>query len=464
MNELQNIEAEQALLGALMLNNDATEKVGTLASHHFYEPTHGRIFKLILERVDEGKLASPVSLKPFLADDPGFPDLGGLDYLARLASATISIAAVPDYASLIVELSVRRDLIAGFEEAVTKTKAMGSLDEVAEGVDDALMATRVQTQARPTTVTFARAATTSLERMNEAFQRGTGVDISTGIKELDDPLGGISNDELIVIAGRPSMGKSALAIEIIRRQARQGLWAIYWSSEMAPPTVASRILSAESGNIAYHNAQRGNMTEDEFRRLLETGRSVESLPIRLIDHQLRALPQICREVKRNVRRIRDNGGPIGSVVIDYMQQIRASRNNRSRVEEVTEISSALKDLQSDLEVPVIACSQLSRAVEQRENKRPALSDLRESGQIEQDGNKILACYRDDYYLQRAIQGAKESEKSAMIQALADARGVMEVLILKNRSGPLSTAYLGYDAPTNRFYTRGGDEAQKGFDL
>lgn len=461
MSDLHNIEAEQGLLGAVLLTNEMADKCTGLESQHFYEPVHGRIWKIALEMIEAGRLCSPVTIKPFLADDKALADLGGSQYVANLAANAISLGAAKDYAQTIIELSARRDLDQALEEARTKCRAFEPVESVAERVDEALMAVRLEVDNRPTTVPFARAATVALEQANEAFQRGTGVDIATGIPEIDEPLGGLSADEFIIIAGRPSMGKSALAIEIIRRQAMAGLWTVYWSGEMSPQSVAARVLSAESRDISYHNASRGRMSEDEFRRLLETGQALEHLPMRLIDHRLRTLPQVCREIRRNVRRIWDNGGEIGSVVVDYIQQLRGSGR---RYDEVTEASSTLKALQSELEVPIIGVSQLSRAVEQRENKRPMLSDLRESGQLEQDGQKILACYRNDYYLERAVTNAKESEKSALIQALADARGRMEIIILKNRNGPLSTAHVGYDAPHNRIYTLGSSNEQPDFEF
>lgn len=461
MTELQNIEAEQQLLGSLLLTNELVDHCRRLEPRHFYDPVHGRIYQTILTMIDAGQHCSPVTIKPYVSADPGLPELGGLEYVARMASSAVFHSAVKALAGMIVELSIRRDLVATFKEAVAATERSEPLEGVAEHVDQALLNARLEVEGRPATVPFQQAATRALESMNDAYQRGTGVDIPMGIPELDEPLGGISRDELVILAGRPSMGKSALAIEIIHRQALAGLWTVYWSGEMSPASVAARILSAETRNISYHNAGRGRMSEDEFRRMLETGAAIEHLPIRLIDHRLRGLAQVCREIRRNVRRIQDKGGVIGSVVVDYIQQLRGSGR---RYDEVTEASATLKALQSELEIPVIGVSQLSRAVEQRENKRPMLSDLRESGQIEQDGQKIIACYRNDYYLERAVPNAKENEKSALIQALAGARGRMEIIILKNRNGPLSTATVGYDAPTNRIYMLGQDTAQEAFDL
>ena len=452
MSDLVDIEAEQALLGTLLLYNETAGNLGRLAGHHFYEPVHEHIFTLAIDLIDKGNLVSPITMKPYLSGHAGLAELGGTDYLARIAGAVISPSTAPDYARALVDLAARRDLLAGIEEAKSEIVAMGNLDSVSERLDEALSEARRQTQRKQSTMTFATAATLAMEAVNQAVERGTGVDIPTGIPELDEALGGFSDDELIVLGGRPSMGKTALAVEIMRRQARAGLEGIYWSGEMSEESIAIRMITAEAhdGGASYHNAIRGRLNEGEFRTILQAARDMEHLPIHIIDPGIRSLPVIIREIRRNVRRIRDRGGKIGCVVIDYIQQIAAP--GRARFDQVTEISMALAALKMELRVPILALAQLSRKLEDRENKRPNLNDLRESGQIEQDGNKILFCYRDEYYLKRMLPGASSKKIADIHTNLTNCRGVMEIIIGKQRSGPIKTVRVGYNAAYNRFYS------------
>ncbi len=246
MDRLFNIAAEQALLGALLCYNEHADKLGRLATHHFYEPVHAHIFTLAMNYIAKDLLASAVTLKGPLADHAGFLELGGLDYLAGMCGTMCPPSAIGDFARLIVELSARRDLVAGLDEAKERIEAFEDIDDAAERLDDALSEARHQTSRKPSSMIFAKAATLAMERINEAVQRGTGVDIPTGIPELDEALGGFSDDELIVLGGRPSMGKTALAVEIMRRQARAGLEGIYWSGEMSEESIAIRMIAAEA--------------------------------------------------------------------------------------------------------------------------------------------------------------------------------------------------------------------------
>ncbi len=447
-----NIEAEQALLGALLLNNEVADTIHRLTPEHFYEPVHSEIFEVAMGKIAKGELVSPVILRPLLEAHEGLKELGGPDYLARLAGAAISVVSAKDYAETIIELAARRDLIGGLELAMAEVSLMHDIGATIEGLDEAMVEARRKTSRKPASMTFATAATLAMERINEAVQRGTGVDIPTGIPELDDALGGFSDDELIVLGGRPSMGKTALAVEIMRRQARLGLEGIYWSGEMSEESIAIRMIAAEAheGGASYHNAIRGKLNEGQFRTILQTARDMEALPIHIIDPGIRSLPVLIREIRRIVRRIRDRGAKVGCVVIDYIQQLEAP--GQGRFDKVTAISMALSALKMELRVPILALAQLSRKLEDRENKRPNLSDLRESGQIEQDGNKILFCYRDEYYLSRMLPGASSKKIADIEAALANCRGIMEIIISKQRSGPITTIRVGYNAAYNRIFS------------
>ncbi len=447
-----NIEAEQALLGALLLSNEVADKIHGLKPEHFYEPVHREIFEVAMGKIAKGELVSPVILRPLLEAHEGLKELGGPEYLARLAGAAISVISAKDYAETIIELSARRDLIAGLELALAEVSLMQDIGATIEGLDAAMAEARRKTSRKPASMTFSKAATLAMERIDEAVKRGTGVDIPTGIPELDEALGGFSDDELIVLGGRPSMGKTALAVEIMRRQARLGLEGIYWSGEMSEESIAIRMIASEAheGGASYHNAIRGKLNEGQFRTILHRARDMESLPIHIIDPGIRELPVLIREIRRIVRRIRDRGGKIGCVAVDYIQQIRAP--GKSRFDQVTEISMSLTALKMELRVPILALAQLSRKLEDRDNKRPNMSDLRESGQIEQDGNKILFCYRDEYYLERRLPGCKSKDIADIEAALTNCRGVMEIIIGKQRSGPIKTVRVGYNAAYNRIFS------------
>lgn len=452
-----SIEAEQALLGAILLNNEAYDRVAPLvAPHHFYDPVHGRVFEIMARRISKGALASPITLRPLLQDDEGMQELGGAEYLVTLAEATISIAAIRDYAEMIRDLALRRDLLRIATEIEARAQAFSPEDEASDQIAEAekALATLARTgSARQAVITASQAAQAAVERMNQAFKGEVMPGIDLGIPELTEKLGNVQDGDVILLGGRPSMGKSAVALHMALSCADRDIGVVYWCGEMAPEDNAERALSAfakQNGvTVPYHNARRGRMSEDEFRAIIEAGTRFERLPISFIEPSITDIERLSSEVRREVRKHQRKGRKC-LVALDYLQQITV--RNASRYETVTAASQSVKAMAVDLRVPVVLLSQLSRQVETRENKRPVLSDLRESGQIEQDANSVLFCYRDEYYSARLAQAEEDPvKKSALIAAAAQSQGVMELIIAKQRSGPIDTVEVGFDGATNTVY-------------
>jgi replicative DNA helicase len=460
-----NIEAEQALLGALLLNNEVFDRIDPIVKpQHFYEPVHGRIFEIATRRIQKNALASPVTLKPFLADDEGLRELGGTDYLARLAGATISIVAAKDYAETIRDLALRRDLVQIGEEIMARAATFDTEAEPAEQITEAEQALYMLAEngnRQGGFINFANASAAAANVVNAAFQRGGGLaGISSGLHEMDYKLGGLRNSDLIIIAGRPSMGKTSLATNIafnIARRYKKGTrpdgttGAIsggvvgFFSLEMSSEQLANRILAGES-QIKSHELLSGRIQEEDFRRFLEVARELESTPLYIDDTP--ALP--ISTLAARARRLKRQFG-LDVLVVDYLQLVHAaSGRNDGRVQEVSAITQGLKAIAKELDIPVIALSQLSRKVEDREDKRPQLADLRESGSIEQDADVVMFVYREEYYHER-LKPADDSDKFPEWQQKAEKlHGRAEVIIGKQRHGPIGTVDLYFEGKYTKF--------------
>ncbi len=460
-----NIEAEQALLGALLLNNEIYDRIAAVVEpHHFYDPVHGRIFETASKRIQKNALASPVTLKPFLAEDEGLAELGGTDYLARLAGAAISIVAAKDYAQTIRDLAMRRDLIRIGDEIQARATDFTEDTEPPEQITEAeqsLYSLAERGKYEGGFVSFASAATGAANIVNAAFQRGGGLaGISSGLNELDYKLGGLRQSDLLILAGRPSMGKTALATNLAFNIAMKykkgekpdgtegaidGGVVGFFSLEMSSEQLANRILAAEA-RIKSHELLSGKLTEDEFKRFLEVARDLERIPLYIDDTP--ALP--ISALAARARRLKRQFG-LDALVIDYLQLVRpASSKDQGRVNEVSEISQGLKAIAKELDIPVIALSQLSRKVEERDDKRPQLSDLRESGSIEQDADVVMFVYRESYYHDR-MKPTEDDEKFPDWQAKAEKlHGRAEVIIGKARHGPIGTVDLHFEDSFTKF--------------
>lgn len=460
-----NIEAEQALLGALLVNNDVYDRVAAIVSEiHFFDPVHGRIFEIAAQRIQKNALASPVTLKAFMEDDAGLAELGGPAYLARLAGASVSVFAARDYAQMIYDLAIRRDLMAIGEEITDKAQRMEVNNEPSEQIVEAeqrLYALSEQGQVDSGFQSFLRAVTDAVNMANAAYQRDGGMaGVSTGLSDLDKKLGGLHPSDLLILAGRPSMGKTALATNIAYNIAKnykkgtkpdgsigavQGGVVGFYSLEMSSEQLASRILS-EAAEIESQRIRSGDMTEEEFRRLVEAAKTLESCPLFIDDTA--ALP--ISQLAARARRLKRTHG-LDVLIIDYLQLVRPATAKDSRVNEVSEITQGLKAIAKELNIPVIALSQLSRQVENREDKRPQLSDLRESGSIEQDADIVMFVYRGEYYKEREKPADHEADKMMTWQAeMEELHGKAEVIIGKQRHGPIGTVSLAFEGRYTRF--------------
>jgi replicative DNA helicase len=460
----QNIEAEQQLLGAILTNNDVYDRISRLVrAEHFHEPVHRRIFELAAGRIQKNALASPVTLKAFLEDDPGLRELGGPAYLARLAGAAVASSAAEDYARLIYDLAVRRELIRLGREMAERARRVDPDDEPKDQIvaaEQALYALGEQGVVEGGFRSFLSAVTSAVEAANAAHQReGKLAGLSTGLVDLDRKLGGLHKSDLIVLAGRPSMGKTSLATNIafhVARNYRRGVLpdgregAVeggvvgFFSLEMSAEQLAARILS-EAAEVPSEKIRRGEMDDVEFRRFYDAARALQTCPL-YID----ATPALqIGQLAARARRLKRMHG-LDLVVVDYLQLVRGT-SKENRVQEISEITQGLKALAKDLDVPVLALSQLSRQVESRDDKRPQLSDLRESGSIEQDADVVMFVFREEYYREREKPSDHDLEAMRKWQEMMDrVHGKAEVIIGKQRHGPIGTVELSFEGRFTRF--------------
>ncbi|MAB02318.1 MAG: replicative DNA helicase [Rhodobacteraceae bacterium] len=460
-----NIEAEQALLGALLINNDVYDRVANILNEtHFFDPVHGKIFEVAASRIKNNSLASPVTLKAFLEDDPGLAELGGNAYLVRLAGASVSVFASKDYAELIRELATRRSLIDIGNEISGKAGTIDIENDPKEQIINAeqkLYELAETGQKGSGFKSFLKAIKEAVDVANSAYQREGGmVGPSTGFNDLDKKLGGLHQSDLLILAGRPSMGKTALATNIAFNIAKKyskgtlqdgsegaidGGVVGFYSLEMSAEQLAARILS-EVSEVPSDQIRRGDMTEKEFRRFVEAAKSLEACPLFIDDTPALPITQLAARARRLKR---TNG--LDVLIVDYLQLVRPASSKDSRVNEVSEITQGLKAIAKELDIPVIALSQLSRQVENRDDKRPQLSDLRESGSIEQDADVVMFVYRGEYYKEREKPNDHEIEKMAAWQAeMEELHGKAEIIIGKQRHGPIGTIDLSFEGQFTRF--------------
>ncbi len=472
-----HIEAEQQLLGAILTNNDVYDRVASIiTATHFYEPVHQRIYEIAAARIAKNALASPVTLKAFMEDDEGLKELGGAAYLARLAGAAISSFAARDYAQMIYDLAIRRELIRLGEDISAKAAKVDISSEPKEQIIEAeqsLYKLGEAGQADTGFQSFLKAVTGAVQNANAAYERGGGMaGVSTGLVDLDKKMGGLHPSDLIILAGRPSMGKTSLATNIafnVAKAYKRGLkpdgseGAVdggvvgFFSLEMSAEQLASRIL-AEAAEISSHKIRQGDMDESEFRRLVQAAKDLEACPLYIDDTP--ALP--ISQLAARARRLKRTHG-LDVLIIDYLQLCRGTAENR--VNEIGEISMGMKAIAKELNIPVIALSQLSRQVENRDDKRPQLSDLRESGSIEQDADVVMFVYREEYYKEREKPGDHELDKIALWQEeMAPLYGKAEVILGKQRHGPIGIVDLSFEAKYTRFgnlvkdYQQGHEQA------
>ena len=460
-----NIEAEQSLLGAILVNNDAFYRVSDfLEAKHFFEPLHQTIFDTASSLIKMGKVATPVTLKTFL---PADTDIGGMtvgQYLARVAAEATTIINAQDYGRTIYDMSLRRDLIRIGEDMVNVAfdapvdfAPRAQIEDAERQLYELAESGRYDGGFQR----FAQAITTAVDMAAKAFQRdGSLSGIATGLRDLDTKMGGLQSSDLIIVAGRPGMGKTALATNIAYNIAKayraevqpdgtmktvNGGIVGFFSCEMSAEQLATRIL-AEQTNIASSSIRRGGISESDFEKIRDYSIELQSLPLYVDETGGLSISQLTARA----RRLKRQKG-LDMIVIDYIQLLQGSgKKSDNRVQEVTEITTNLKALAKELNVPIIALSQLSRQVENRDDKRPQLADLRESGSIEQDADVVIFVYREEYYLQNKEPriGTPEYEKWQLDMSLV--HGKAEIIIGKQRHGPTGTVEVQFEGQFTRF--------------
>ncbi|MDW4497509.1 replicative DNA helicase [Sulfitobacter sp. D35] len=460
-----SIEAEQQLLGAILTNNDVYDRVASVISDkHFYEPVHARIYEICAARIAKNNLASPVTVKAFMEEDEGLKELGGPAYLARLAGAAVSAFAVRDYAQMIYDLAVRRDLIQLGRDISSKAAnvdvASGPSEQIVEA-EQALYGLAEQGQVNSGFQSFLKAVTDAVNVANAAYQRDGGLaGISTGLVDMDKKLGGLHKSDLLILAGRPSMGKTSLATNIAFNIAKayrrgslpdgsdgavEGGVVGFYSLEMSAEQLAARILS-EAAEIPSEQIRRGDMTEAEFRRFVDAAKALEACPLFIDDTPAIPIAQLAARA----RRLKRTHG-LDVLMVDYLQLVKGTGRSENRVNEISEITMGLKAIAKELDIPVVALSQLSRQVESRDDKRPQLSDLRESGSIEQDADVVMFVFREEYYKEREKPSDHDLEAMGRWQEeMERLHGRAEVIVGKQRHGPIGTVELSFEGRFTRF--------------
>jgi len=471
-----NAEAEQVLLGSILTNNELLNRISDfLIADHFYEPVHKRIYEAITRYLDRGLAASPITLKNQFDKDEALADIGGATYLTRLAGLSTGIINILDHARIIYDLALRRKLIDIGSDMVNEAYKDDSAARLAadqiEIVEHQLFSLASEGLSERSFQPLKVSLTEAISRAEFALKNQGGISgVPTGLIDLDKLLGGMHDSDLIIIAARPSMGKTALAINIalnaadafIREQKKKHETEPefvekeknlpksvgFFSLEMSAEQIASRLLSMKSG-INSNNIRRGRLDKDkrEFQKLVEANQELYQLPF-FIDETPAITISALRTRARRLKRKHN----LGVLVIDYLQLMRgvseAGRNNR--VQEVSEITQGLKAIAKELNIPVVALSQLSRQVETRDDKRPQLADLRESGSIEQDADVVMFIYREAYYKERE-KPQEGSEKFAEWQAkMEQISNIAEIMVAKHRNGPIGNVELFFDRFSTTF--------------
>ncbi|HKS90074.1 MAG TPA: replicative DNA helicase [Stellaceae bacterium] len=472
-----NSEAEQALLGAILINNAAWGRVAEfLLPEHFANAVHGRIFTAIGKLLERGQIANPVTLKNLFDQDGALADIGGAQYLAHLAESAVTIVNAEHYGRTIHDLFLRRELITIGQDTASDA-FRHDLDDPAtdqiERAEQKLFELATAGQAEGGFREFKAALTSAINIAQAAFKRdGRTVGIATGFTDLDKKLGGLHPSDLVILAGRPGMGKTSFATNIafkaakdyhparfddgridLNKPSEDGGVIAFFSLEMSAEELAARILAEESG-VSADRIRRGDINNRDFDQFIITSQRLAAIPLFIDDTPALSVAAL----RTRARRLKRQQG-LGLVIVDHIQLLRASASNRSfenRVQELSAITRSLKAVAKELQVPVLALSQLSRAVEQREDKRPMLADLRESGSIEQDADVVMFLFREEYYKREPIRKENQSDQNFNDElekyrdVMEKIHGVAEVIIAKQRHGPVGSLRLNFDAETTKF--------------
>lgn len=465
-----DIEIEQALLGAILVDNRTLEAVSArIKPEHFYDPLHQRLFEIMTSSYERGGMVlTPLTLHAAMKADPGLQEVGGLAYLAGLAEAAPALPNVRDLANILHDLGIRRTLIRIGEDIVNTAYEAPHEKPPAVQIQDAEKALyRVSETSKygEGPIDFAESLKRAVDLAEKAQLRGGKISgVPTGFTDLDSLLGGLQPSDLLILAGRPGMGKTSLATNMAFNAARayaldvqageeapRGSPVLFFSLEMAAQQLAARILSEQS-EIEMWKIRSGRFSESEWEKFVLAMQDLSSLPLFIDDTGGISIAQIAARARRLKR---EKG--IGVIMIDYLQLIEPSRRAENRVQEITEVTKGLKTLAKELNVPVVALSQLSRSVDSRDDKRPVLSDLRESGSIEQDADVVMFVFREEYYLKSREPEPGSAEHAKWLEKCERVHRRAEVLVEKHRHGATNKIELFFDDRFTRFSNLAADD-------
>ncbi len=448
-----NIEAEQSVLGSILLSNEIFDDVNTIISNkNFYDPMHQKIFGAIEKLIYKGMLANPITLKNYFENEKD--EINVPDYLVKVTKFSTSLRQAIEYSKIIYDMYVRRELIKISENTIESAKLNDlniSGQNIIENSEKFLFDLAEKGSFSSSLVKFDEAMRLTIEMASNAYKNEEGiVGVPTGLRDLDDKLGGLHSSDLIIIAGRPSMGKTALATNIAFNAAQKlqesgkKSSVAFFSLEMSSEQLSTRIL-AEQSRIKSNDIRRGRISEEQFDKFIETSKNISELPLYIDETPAISIAALSNRARR-IKRIYD----LDLIVIDYIQLMRAVNTKDGRVQEISEITQGLKALAKELSVPVLALSQLSRAVEQRDQKKPQLSDLRESGSIEQDADVVMFVYREAYYLERQEPRPATVEHAEWQAKMNEVSNLAEIIIGKQRHGPTGNVMLEFEAMFTKF--------------
>ena len=449
-----NIEAEQAVIGSILVSNDIFDEISTIISSiNFYDPMHQKIYEAIESLIYKGMLANPITLKNYFEDEKD--DLNVPEYLVKITKFSTSVRQAIEYSKIIYDMFVRRELIKISEQTIDSAK-LNELDtngqNIIENSERLLFDLAEKGSFNSSLIKFDEAMKQTIEMASAAYKNDEGiVGVPTGLRDLDDKLGGLHQSDLIIIAGRPSMGKTSLATNIAFNAAQKlqdsgkKSSIAFFSLEMSSEQLSTRIIS-EQARISSNDIRRGRISDEQFDKFLETSKNIAELPL-YIDET----PAISIAAMSNrARRIKRLFG-LDMIVVDYIQLMRGTTYNKDgRVQEISQITQGLKAIAKELSVPVVALSQLSRQVEQRDDHKPQLADLRESGSIEQDADVVMFVYREGYYLQRKEPREATVEHAEWQAKMNEVAHLAQIIIGKQRHGPIGNVTLEFEERFTKF--------------
>ena len=454
INELpNNIEAEQSVIGSILVLNEIFDEINMIiTSKNFYDPMHQKIFSAIEKLIYSGMLANPITLKNYFENEKD--ELNIPDYLVKITKFSTAKRQTTEYSKLIYDLFVKRELIK-ISENIIDTAKLNDLDHdgqsIIENFEKSLFDLAEKGSFSSSLVKFDEAMRMTIEMASNAYKNDEGiVGVPTGLTDLDDRLGGLHKSDLLIIAGRPSMGKTALATNIafnaakkIQEDGRKSTIA-FFSLEMSSEQLSTRIL-AEQSRIKSNDIRRGRISEEQFDKFIETSKNISELPLYIDETPAISIAALSNRARR-IKRLYG----LDMVVVDYIQLMKASNFKDGRVQEISEITQGLKALAKELSVPVLALSQLSRAVETRDDKKPLLSDLRESGSIEQDADVVMFVFREEYYLERKEPKLGTIEHGEWQAKMNEIIGSADIIIGKQRHGPTGNVQVQFEGIYTKF--------------